>query len=145
MARLSPRQSAILLAVAVMAAIVWAFQGGQTPPGSLSHAKTLAEGGKTVQLEMTIEDPDSGLSVQVRRRVPVGTTALEAMQATVAIETKEYADLGLFVTSPAASFGRRASTVNDRKSASPGSNSNPTRGSIGNFKTRSRRNSSRPL
>lgn len=99
MSRLSPRQSAILLGVAVVAGLVWMLQSGPTSPGSLSHAKTLAASDKTVQLEMSIEDADSGLSVQVRRRVPVGTTALDAMQATVALETKEYADLGLFVTS----------------------------------------------
>lgn len=99
MSRLSPRQSAILLGVAVIAALAWALQSGPTSPGSLSHAKTLAASDKTVQFEMTIDDADSGLTVNVRCRVPAGSTALDVMQATVALETKEYADLGLFVTS----------------------------------------------
>jgi hypothetical protein len=83
----------------VAVALVWAWQSERTAPGSFSHAQTLTESGKTVRLEMTIEDAESGLVVHVQRRVPVGSTALDAMKATVAIETKKYTDLGLFVTS----------------------------------------------
>jgi hypothetical protein len=58
-----------------------------------------ADGREQVQLKITIEDSDSGLLVNISRRVPEGTTALDAMRATVAIETKDFKDLGQFVTS----------------------------------------------
>lgn len=55
--------------------------------------------GKQVALEITIEDADSGLEVHVKRTVAAGTSGIDAMRATVAIETKEFEGLGLFVTS----------------------------------------------
>jgi hypothetical protein len=98
MPRLSPSNSLALLAVAALATAVWWWPATTAQPGA-AQAAVLNADAKHVQLEITIEDPDSCLSVQIKRRVPVGTSALEAMRATVAMQTKEFQGLGQFVTS----------------------------------------------
>lgn len=97
MSRLNVRSSLALLAVALGAAAVWWLPGGESPQ-TRAESPQLASDGQQVTLELSIEDADSGLSLEATRKVPQGTTALEAMRATVALETKEYEGLGLFVT-----------------------------------------------
>jgi hypothetical protein len=99
MPRLTTPSSLALLALAAVALLVWWLPVGESATQAVSQAAVLAEDAKQVEVEITIEDADSGLSVQAKRRVAEGSTALEAMRATVAIETKEFQGLGLFVTS----------------------------------------------
>jgi hypothetical protein len=50
-----------------------------------------------VEAQLSITDEDSGLSVVVKRQVAVGTTGLDFMKATVAMEVKSYPGLGVRV------------------------------------------------
>lgn len=100
MPRLSSRSSLALLGIALAVALVWWFplQNAATPVGSQALAEAPADA-KLVALEITIEDADSGLQLHATRKVAAGVSGLDAMRATVAIETKEFEGLGLFVTS----------------------------------------------
>jgi hypothetical protein len=99
MPRLTTTSSLALLAIAVVGTLVWCLPADEPKPAETPKALTLRADAKQVQLEITIADDDSGLSVQVKRRVPEGTTALDAMRATVAMQTKDFKELGQFVTS----------------------------------------------
>ncbi len=101
MPRLNVRSSLTLLVVALVAALIWWLPGrdGAPPSSAQAIAATALDDAKQVTLEITIEDADSGLAVHVKRQVAVGTSGIDAMRATVAIETKEFDGLGLFVTS----------------------------------------------
>ena len=50
-----------------------------------------------VQVQISITDEDSGLSVKATRQVKTGTSGLDAMKATVALEVKSYPGLGVRV------------------------------------------------
>jgi hypothetical protein len=95
MAQLRPSSALGLLAAALLVVGLWlafAPQGVETP----SYAEPPA--GESVELTITISSPDDGLALEATRRVPRGSTTLEAMRGTVAMEVKEYAGIGLFVT-----------------------------------------------
>jgi hypothetical protein len=97
MSGLNVRSSLLLLAIVAVAGGSWWFRSGNSTETHAQSVPVKADG-KQVALELSIEDADSGLSLSVKRRVPQGITALEAMRMTVAIETKEFEGLGLFVT-----------------------------------------------
>lgn len=97
MSRLTLRSSLALLSITLGIALLWWSSGGQTST-SQAQSPALSSEGEQVTFELSIEDADSGLSLTAKRRVPKGVTALDAMRGTVAMETKEYDGLGLFVT-----------------------------------------------
>lgn len=103
MPRLDHRTSLLLVVLGLAVAGVWRLT--QSPAESLlvpsaarAEEKEEDRAGETVRLILTIEDEASGLSVKVDRRVKRGTTLLAAMRETVVVETKEYPELGHFVT-----------------------------------------------
>ena len=97
MSRLNVRSSLALLSIVLGIALVWWSTAGQSST-SQAQSPLISSEGKQVAFELSIDDADSGLSLTAKRRVPQGITALEAMRGTVAMETKEYDGLGLFVT-----------------------------------------------
>ena len=97
MSRLNVRTSLALLSIMLGLALVWWSSGGQSST-SQAQSPALSGEGEQVTFELSIEDAESGLSLTANRRVPQGVTALDAMRGTVAMETKEYDGLGLFVT-----------------------------------------------
>jgi hypothetical protein len=99
MPRLTTSSSLAILALAAVGTLVWWLPAEESANDAGTKPAALRTDGKQVQLKITIEDSDSGLLVNISRRVPEGTTALDAMRATVAIETKDFKDLGQFVTS----------------------------------------------
>ena len=52
---------------------------------------------KLVTFELKITDDDSGLTVSLKRQLPSGTNAYSALQASVPVQVKEYAGLGVRV------------------------------------------------
>jgi hypothetical protein len=95
MAQMRPSSALALLASALLVGGLWlvfAPQGVETP----SYAEPPA--GESVELTLSIHSPDDGLALEAKRRIPRGSTALDAMQGTVAMEVKEYAGIGFFVT-----------------------------------------------
>jgi hypothetical protein len=99
MPRLTTSNSLAILVLAAVGTLVWWLPAEEPAKDAGPKPVVLRADGKQVQLEITIEDADSGLSVKASRKVPEGTTALDAMRATVAIQTKDFQDLGQFVTS----------------------------------------------
>jgi hypothetical protein len=52
---------------------------------------------KLARAQISIKDEDSGMSVEIDRKFSVGTTGLDAMKATVVVESKSYPGLGVRV------------------------------------------------
>jgi hypothetical protein len=100
MTRLSPRSSAYLLVLALVALAAWAAYDARRSGEGIGVAVARADepAAQLVSVEMTVRDSASGLEVTVKRKVATGSTALELMRSTLALETKEYPDLGVFVT-----------------------------------------------
>jgi hypothetical protein len=100
MPRLSSQSSIALIAIALGVGLLWWVPNRDAAVSSGSQALAQAPAdAKLVALEITIEDEESGLRVHATRKVPAGISGIDAMRATVAIETKEFEGLGLFVTS----------------------------------------------
>lgn len=100
MNRLNVKHSAWLLLAALAALAVWWMpERSSGPSSSTSVVAAEPKSDKLVTLKLRIEDSESGLRVEIDRKVPAGSTALAAMQQLIAMETKEFSGLGLFVTS----------------------------------------------
>lgn len=101
MSRLSPQTCVALLAIALGGGVLWWSSGAPTSSPEVAQALAAQEvsNAQQVTLELTIEDADSGLELRAKRKVPAGISGIDAMRGTVAIETKEFEGLGLFVTS----------------------------------------------
>jgi hypothetical protein len=95
MAQLRPAKALGVFVVAALAGILWA---ALAPRGTETTSRAEPATGDTVQLVLSISSPEHGLSLEATRKLPRGSSVLEALQSTVAMETKEYAGIGIFVT-----------------------------------------------
>ena len=65
--------------------------------GGLVVPSADAAEGKSASFELRITDEDSGLNATIKRQVVIGTSAFEALKASVTVEVKEYPGLGVRV------------------------------------------------
>lgn len=95
MAGFDPMIQRVCLALACALTLVTLWQAPQHPQlVSLSDPVALAAANQ-VQLTLKIADEDSGLQVQAKRKVTTGQSALEALEATVPVKSKNYPGIGL--------------------------------------------------